>query len=298
VSIKNSTLEKNAPLVATFLSLMLAIVKLSVGVISGSVALLASAIDSIMDMFISIINFLALKVSDRKPNDNYQYGYGKLEAIVTTIEGVLIFGSGIYIIYEAINNYITKEVVTYLELSIFVMVFSIVTVFVLVQFLSYVVKKSNNLVIKADLLHYKTDLYSNAAVLFTLLVVYLSGLDWVDSLFGILIGAYIIKESMGLIKEGLEVLLDRSLETNEVKAIEDIFVADKGVEGFHFLKTRYAGKYKFVEVHLVIDRDISLMDAHIVSDRIEGSIQDLDKSKNWHIMIHLDPVDDSDGHIF
>jgi cation diffusion facilitator family transporter len=178
------------------------------------------------------------------------------------------------------------------------MVFSIVTVFVLVQFLSYVVKKSNNLVIKADLLHYKTDLYSNAAVLFTLLVVYLSGLDWVDSLFGILIGAYIIKESMGLIKEGLEVLLDRSLETNEVKAIEDIFVADKGVEGFHFLKTRYAGKYKFVEVHLVIDRDISLMDAHIVSDRIEGSIQDLDESKNWHIMIHLDPVDDSDGHIF
>jgi cation diffusion facilitator family transporter len=298
VSIKNSTLEKNAPLVATFLSLMLAIVKLSVGVISGSVALLASAIDSIMDMFISIINFLALKVSDRKPNDNYQYGYGKVEAIVTTIEGVLIFGSGIYIIYEAINNYITKEVVTYLELSIFVMVFSIVTVFVLVQFLSYVVKKSNNLVIKADLLHYKTDLYSNAAVLFTLLVVYLSGLDWVDSLFGILIGAYIIKESMGLIKEGLEVLLDRSLETNEVKAIEDIFVADKGVEGFHFLKTRYAGKYKFVEVHLVIDRDISLMDAHIVSDRVESKIESLDESKNWHIMIHLDPVDDSDGHIF
>jgi cation diffusion facilitator family transporter len=251
-----------------------------------------------MDMFISIINFLALKVSDRKPNDNYQYGYGKVEAIVTTIEGVLIFGSGIYIIYEAINNYITKEVVTYLELSIFVMVFSIVTVFVLVQFLSYVVKKSNNLVIKADLLHYKTDLYSNAAVLFTLLVVYLSGLDWVDSLFGILIGAYIIKESMGLIKEGLEVLLDRSLETNEVKAIEDIFVADKGVEGFHFLKTRYAGKYKFVEVHLVVDRDISLMDAHIVSDRVESKIESLDESKNWHIMIHLDPVDDSDGHIF
>jgi cation diffusion facilitator family transporter len=298
VSIKNSTLEKNAPLVATFLSLMLAIVKLSVGVISGSVALLASAIDSIMDMFISIINFLALKVSDRKPNDNYQYGYGKVEAIVTTIEGVLIFGSGIYIIYEAINNYIKKEIVAYLELSIFIMVFSIVTVFALVQFLSYVVKKSNNLVIKADLLHYKTDLYSNAAVLFALLVVYLSGLDWVDSLFGIFIGVYIIKESVGLIKEGLEVLLDRSLETNEVKAIEDIFVADKGVEGFHFLKTRYAGKYKFVEVHLVVDRDISLMDAHIVSDRIEGSIQDLDESKNWHIMIHLDPVDDSDGHIF
>jgi cation diffusion facilitator family transporter len=298
VSIKNSTLEKNAPLVATFLSLMLAIVKLSVGVISGSVALLASAIDSIMDMFISIINFLALKVSDRKPNDNYQYGYGKVEAIVTTIEGVLIFGSGIYIIYEAINNYIQKEIVTYLELSIFVMVFSIVTVFVLVLFLSYVVKKSNNLVIKADLLHYKTDLYSNAAVLFTLIVVYLSGLDWVDSLFGILIGAYIIKESMGLIKEGLEVLLDRSLETNEVKAIEDIFVADKGVEGFHFLKTRYAGKYKFVEVHLVVDRDISLMDAHIVSDRVESKIESLDESKNWHIMIHLDPVDDSDGHIF
>lgn len=296
--IKNSALEKNAPLVATFLSLLLAIVKLTVGLMSGSIALLASAIDSIMDMFISVINYLALKISDKGPNDEFQYGYGKIEAIVATIEGVLIFSSGIYIIYMAVQNYIDQVKVAHLELSIGVMIFSLIIVFILVSFLSYVVKKSNNLVIKADMLHYKTDLYSNGAVLITLGIVYFSGIDWIDSLFGVLIGLYIINEAKELIKEGGEVLLDKGLDENEIKDIKEVFNEDKDVEAFHFLKTRESGKYKFVEVHLVVGRYISLMDAHVIADRVEGKIASLDKERNWHIMVHLDPVDDSLAHKF
>lgn len=296
--IKNSALEKNAPLVATFLSLLLAIVKLSVGLMSGSVALLASAIDSIMDMFISVINYLALKISDKSPNGDFQYGYGKIEAIVASVEGLLIFSSGLYIIYIAVQNFIDEKIVTHLGLSIGVMIFSLVIVFILVSFLSYVVKKSNNLVIKADMLHYKTDLYSNGAVLVTLVLVYFSGINWLDSLFGILIGLYIMNEAKDLIIEGGEVLLDKGLEEDEVGKIEKVFSDDKGVEDFHFLKTRESGKYKFVEVHLVVGRDISLMDAHVIADRVEGKIALLDEERNWHIMVHLDPVDDSLAHKF
>ena len=127
----NSILEKNAPLVATTLSLILAVVKLSVGVMSGSVALLASAMDSIMDMFVSVFNFLALRISDKKPTDEFSYGYGKIEAVVATFEGLLVFGSGLFIIYEAVKKFIDGEAVTHLDLSIYVMIFSLIVVFIM-----------------------------------------------------------------------------------------------------------------------------------------------------------------------
>jgi cation diffusion facilitator family transporter len=294
----NSSLEKNAPLVATTLSLILAVVKLIVGIMSGSVALLASAMDSIMDMFVSVFNFLALRISDKKPTDEFSYGYGKIEAVVATLEGVLVFGSGLFIIYEAVKKFINGEDVTHLDLSIYVMIFSLIVVFGLVSFLGYVVKKTGNMVIKADLLHYKTDLFSNSAVLASLIIIYFTNFFWVDVVFGLVIGVYILKEASELIKEGVEVLLDVSLEKDEVEKIIEVIKSDEGVKDFHFLKTRHAGKFKFVEVHLVVGKDISLMDAHVIADRVEENIKKLDDESNWHIMIHLDPVDDSQRHSF
>jgi len=299
VSIKtNSSLEKNAPLVATTLSLILAVVKLVVGLMSGSVALMASAMDSIMDMFVSVFNYLALRISDKRPTDEFSYGYGKVEAIVATLEGLLVFGSGLFIIYEAVKKYLNGEDVTHLGLSIYVMIFSLIVVFGLVSFLAYVVKKTNNMVIKADLLHYKTDLFSNSAVLVSLVIIYFTNFFWVDVVFGLVIGLYILKEASELIKEGIEVLLDVSLPKEELEKIIEVIKSDKGVEDYHFLKTRHAGKFKFVEVHLVVGRDISLMDAHVIADRVEDNIKKIDPESNWHIMIHLDPVDDSAGHSF
>ncbi len=294
----NSSLEKNAPLVATSLSFVLAVVKLVVGIMSGSVALLASAMDSIMDMFVSIFNYLALKISDKKPTDEFSYGYGKIEAIVASLEGLLVFGSGLFILYEGIKKFITKESVTHLSLSIGTMIFSLFIVSIIVYFLSYVVKTTNNLVIKGDLLHYKTDLFSNSAVLLSLGIIYFTNYYWIDALFGVIIGIYIIKESIELIKEGVEVLLDVSLPKEDVEKIIEVIKNDKDVEDYHFLKTRHAGKFKFVEVHLVLGRDKSLMEAHVISDRVEEKIKAIDPNSNWHIMIHLDPVDDSTGHTF
>ena len=294
--IKNSSLEKNAPLVATSLSLVLAVVKLSVGLMSGSVALLASAMDSIMDMFVSIFNYMALKISDKKPTDEFSYGYGKVEAIVATLEGLLVFGSGGFILYEGVKKFISKDVVTHLELSIGVMIFSLVLVGVIVGFLSYVVKRTNNLVIKGDLLHYKTDLFSNSAVLLSLFIIYLTDFFWIDAVFGVIIGIYIMIEASELIKEGIEVLLDVSLPKDEVKKIVEVFEKSDDVLDFHFLKTRHAGKFKFVEAHLVLGDDKSLVEAHEISDEIEEAIKELDSESNWHIILHLDPYDDSKIH--
>ncbi len=290
---QSTTLEKRAPLVATALSLLLAIIKLSVGILSGSVALLASAVDSIMDMFVSVFNFLAIRLSDRSPDEQFPFGYGKIEALAATLEGLVVMGSGLFIIYESIQKFIKHESVTHISLSITVMALSIFIVGGLVAFLAYVVKKTNNMVIKADLLHYKTDLYSNGAVLLSLGIIYFTNWYWVDILFGLAIGLYIIKEAYELVEEGSHILLDVSLPRDEVEKIISLVKNDPDIQDFHFLKTRYAGKYKFVEMHIVLGPDILLLHAHRIADSIEEKIKDIDKNSKWHIMIHLDPYDDS-----
>ena len=296
VSHKSTKLEKRTPLVATAVSLLLAIIKLTVGIMSGSVALLASAVDSIMDMFVSVFNFLAIRLADRSPDDKFPFGYGKVEALAATFEGLIVMGSGLFIIYESVQKYIHKESITHIPLSVGVMLISIIVVGALVAFLSHVAKKTNNMVIKADLLHYKTDLFSNGAVLLSLAIIYFTDWYWVDIIFGAGIGIYIIKEAYELVSEGVRVLLDVSLPKEEVDKIIQIVTSNPEVHGFHFLKTRYAGKFKFVELHVVLTPDITLLQAHRIADAIEEEIKQIDPNSKWHIMIHLDPYDDSEMH--
>ena len=120
--------------------------------------------------------------------------------------------------------------------------------------------------------------------------------EYVNAVFGIAIGAYIVKEAYELIKEGAEVLLDISLPEKEVQKVKDIIESDSKITDFHFLKTRHAGKYKFLEVHIVLEPDISLFDAHNIADGLEEKIKKLDNSVMWHILIHMDPYDDSAMH--
>ncbi len=296
ISHKSTKLEKRAPLVATAISLLLAIIKLTVGIMSGSVALLASAVDSIMDMFVSVFNFLAIRLADRSPDDKFPFGYGKVEALAATFEGLIVMGSGFFIIYESVQKFIHKETISHIPLSVGVMLVSITIVGGLVAFLAYVARKTNNMVIKADLLHYKTDLFSNGAVLLSLAIIYLTDWHWVDILFGAGIGIYIIKEAYELVSEGVRVLLDVSLPKEEVDEIIHIVNTNPDVKGFHFLKTRYAGKFKFVEMHIVLTPDIILLQAHRIADALEEKIKQIDLNSKWHVMIHLDPYDDSEMH--
>lgn len=149
------------------------------------------------------------------------------------------------------------------------------------------------MVVKADALHYKTDIYSNGAVLVSVGIVYLTGFEFADIIVGGGIALFIIYSAYELIKEGVLVLLDRALEQEIVEQIEQAIKSEDVVNDFHYLKTRQAGHDIFVDVHLVFDCVISLMDAHRASDRIEERIRNINDDKNWIINMHLDPYDDS-----
>jgi cation diffusion facilitator family transporter len=256
------------------------------------VAVLASAIDSLLDMLVSGFNFFAIKKSEEHPDDEYHYGKGKIQAIAAVIEGTIITMSGIYIIYEAIKKLSTGTETTLLTPSIAAMTLSIIITYLLVTYLLKVARETDNLVIKADALHYKTDLWSNAAVLIALGLVYMTGMDAIDAIFGLMIGLYIIYSAYEIIQEGIEILLDRALDVDMVENISQIISNHPEITSYHWLKTRTDGTTNFVEFHMVLRPNMLLLEAHRIADQIEDQIFLLDTNKKWVITPHFDPYDD------
>jgi len=286
--------QKKATIVSTSVAVILVFVKLIIGIVSGSVTVMASAIDSLLDMVISIFNFFAIKKSEEDANENYQYGKGKIQAIAAVIEGTVITISGIYIIYLAILKIYVGSTTTLLTPAIFAMLFSIVVTYFLVRYLINIAEETDNIVIKADALHYKTDLWSNAAVLISLVLVHFTGLDIIDAVFGLGIGVYIIYSAYEIIVEGVEMLLDKSLDGEVVAKIGEIISNHEEVTSYHWLKTRTDGRRNFVEFHMVLRPNMLLLEAHRIADEVEDKIAMLDKKKLWIITPHFDPYDDEE----
>ena len=286
------TPQKKATLISSCVAAILTLMKLVIGIASGSVAVLASAVDSVLDMFVSIFNYFAISNSEKPADKTFNYGRGKIEALASVIEGTIITISGLYLLYQAVDKAINGHISQYLDISIYVMIASLIITISLVTYLNYVAKKTNSMVIKADALHYKTDVFSNVAVLVSLVLVTFTGYELIDVFVGGGIALYIIYSSYELIHDGILVLLDRAVDEELVCKIEEIIKGTDKVNAYHLLKTREAGHQTFVEVHLVFDCIITLMDAHRASDWIEDKIEKLDTKRNWIINIHMDPYDD------
>ena len=286
------TLQKRATVVSTSVAALLTLMKLVIGIASGSVAVLASAVDSVLDMFVSIFNYFAISNSEKPADKTFNYGRGKVEALASVIEGTIITISGLFLLYQAGRKAIDGSVSQYMDISIVVMILSMFITIFLVMFLNKIAKKTNSMVIKADALHYKTDVYSNAAVLISLLLVSFTGYEIIDVIVGGAIALFIIYSAYELIHDGILVLLDRAVDDEVVLGIEKVIRNNDRVNTYHLLKTREAGHQTFVEVHLVFDCIITLMDAHRASDDIERRIKKLDEKRDWVINIHMDPYDD------
>ena len=287
------TLQKKATIISSSTAILLTIIKVTIGILSGSIAVLASAIDSILDLIISLFNYFAISKSEQPANENFNYGKGKIEALAAVIEGTIITISGLFILYHAIKKAYFDETTTLLGPSILAMAISLVITIALVMFLNYTAKKTNSMVIKSDALHYKTDVLSNGAILISLVLIYITDLQIIDSIMGVIISVYIIYSAYEIIKEGVYVLLDAALDEDTVDKIKKIIQSEEKINSYHYLKTRKSANTNFVDVHLVFNEGISLLKAHTIGDQIEDKIASLNKDEEWVINIHLDPYDDS-----
>jgi len=287
-------IEKKATITSTSVAAILVIIKMTFGILSGSIAVLASAIDSFLDLSVSAFNYFALHNAEKPADDKFNFGRSKLEPLAAVIEGTIISVSALFITYQAISNMVHVKKLDYIDDSIIVMVVSIILTAFLVLFLNHVAKITDNMVIRADALHYKTDLFSNAAVLLALFLVSYTGIEIIDSILGIGIAIYMFISAYPIIKEGILMLLDAALEEEDVDKIKSLLRKEENIADYHGLLTRQSGSDIFVSVHVVFDESISLFDAHTISDRIEIGIQRLFLDKQVNTIVHMDPYDDSD----
>ncbi len=287
------SLQKTATIVSSLTAFLLLIIKFIIWLMSWSIAVLSSAIDSLLDLFVSLFNYFAVSRAEKEPDSKYNYWRWKIEALASLFEWLIITGSGFYILYVSIIKFINKETISYLWESVLVMIISVLITWILVYFLEYVAKKTDNLVIKSDALHYKTDLFSNAWILIWLAVIHFTGFYLIDSIIWIIISFYIIFSAFELIQTWYSYLMDQSISKKEVKKIKKIIMWHKRVTSYHFLKTRQMWKTKFVEVHVVFNKKMLLLEAHDIGDIIEEEIPKIDQKCEWNITLHLDPYDDS-----
>ena len=266
---------------------LLIIVKLIAWIVTGSASILAALTDSLMDITTSIINLLAIKVALQPADDQHRFGHGKAESIAGLAQAAFICGSALFLLFNSVSALINKQEVVASKVGIAVMIFSVLVTIALVTFQSYIVKKTGSLAIKADSLHYRTDIALNGTVLFALI---LSGLGWhwADGLFAIAVSFYILHGAWEIGVQSIDALMDKQLPKAEEEQIVKMAYRIKGVRGVHDLRTRQSGNTKFIQLHLELDDDLSLYEAHNRADKLEAELERVFPQVD--ILIHPDPV--------
>ncbi len=268
-------------------AIILIIAKAIAWYMSGSIGILASLIDSLMDSFASIINLFAVRYALQPADDDHHFGHGKAEPLAGLAQASFIAGSAVFLIFNAIQRLQNPQELTNSSMGIAVMVFSIVVTVFLVLYQRHVVKITNNLAIKADSLHYLTDLLTNFSILIALYLT-AQGYLWADAGFAIAIALYIFKSAIEIGKDAFAQLMDKKLDEETEKKIIQAISETQGAMGFHDLRTRQSGKDKFIQFHLELDDRLSLIDAHAIADGLEKKLMAL--IPDAEVMIHEDPT--------
>jgi len=278
--------EKNkVARLSIFSNITLIILKIIVGIISGSVSIISEAIHSTMDLLASIIAFFSVKVSDLPPDKKHPYGHGKFENISGVIEAILIFIASIWIIYEAIVKIYNQSEIESIGLGTIVMGISGLINFLVSKQIYKVAKKTNSIALEADALHLKADVYTSLGVAVGLLLIYFTDYHLLDPIVAIIVAIFILFESYNLLKKAFVPLLDTSIEENEIQIIKNYFI--KNNLKMHDLKTRKSGKYKFAELHLTLNRNEKLEFVHNTCDIIESDLKKI--ISDFEITIHVEP---------
>lgn len=282
------TLRRNAAVASTVVGTVLVLIKIAAWLLTGSVSILSSLLDSLLDILASAVNLIAINHAVTPADDNHRFGHGKAEPLAGLGQSAFIGGSAVLLSFEALQRLWQPVAVTAHGIGITVMGLSIVLALGLVRYQKYVVAKTGSVAIRADELHYRGDVILNASVIASLLISGMTGWTAVDPLFAIGVAGWIIWNAWGIIRQSLEQLMDQELPNEDRKRIRGIVLEHSEVHSFHDLRTRAAGPTAFIQLHLVLDGGITLERAHGISDEVEAAIRAA--FPNSEVIIHQDPV--------
>jgi cation diffusion facilitator family transporter len=265
---------------------LLIMMKLAVGLISGSVSIISEAIHSSMDLIAALIAFFSVRVSDNPPDSRHPYGHGKIENISGVIEAMLIFIAAIWIIIEAVKKLLGEKIeLDSIALGSIVMIISAIINTIVSRRLYKVAHETNSVALEADALHLKTDVYTSLGVALGLGLIMVTGINWLDPLVAIFVALFIIRESYYLLRKAFTPLLDTAWADVEIEELKKTL--NRLEVSYHDLRTRIAGNYRFIDLHIEIPEDVSVGSAHQYCDKIENELTDT--YKNLTVTIHVEP---------
>lgn len=261
--------------------------KLAAWLITDSVSLLSTLIDSLLDVGASLVNLIAIRHALEPADEEHRFGHGKAEALAGLAQAAFVAGSAAFLLVQAGERLLRPRPLANIDIGIAVMVFSIVVTLALVLFQKYVARRTSSIAISADSLHYETDVLANAGVIVSLVLVSRFGLTAADPLVAVAIVVYIFWGAWGIGSRSLHILMDRELPDTDRDKIRAIAHTHAAVRGVHDLKTRSSGSHVFIQLHLELDGDMKLNDVHIVSEDVMKRI--MAEYPNAEVIVHEDP---------
>jgi ferrous-iron efflux pump FieF len=287
---EETALKTSAARLSIIVAVFLIALKTTSGWLTGSISVWASLLDSVLDLFASTLNFIAVRAASRPADEDHAYGHGKAESLTSLFQAIVIGSSGMFIVWEAVHR-IQVPHRTHSELiGVGSMIIAIVASAWLVRRLRRAARETESPALSSDALHYMADIYISAGVVVALVLTALTGWGLADPLISLAIALYILKSAFGLARESVNVLMDRRLPAEVDNKVAEIVARYKleGVQGFHNLRTRRSGSQRFVDLHLEVDRTKRFEEAHDLTVKVLRAIEAEIPRTKAHI--HTDPT--------
>jgi ferrous-iron efflux pump FieF len=286
-SADSARLMRQATYASVAVAVVLVAVKFAAWIVTDSVSLLSTLIDSLLDFTASLVNLIAVRHALMPPDREHRFGHGKAEPLAALAQSTFIAGSAIFLVIEAAHRLYDPRPVLRGDIGIGVMLFAIVVTFALTRFQAHVVRKTGSMAIKADSVHYFSDLLVNGAVIFAFVLISQFGWIFADPLIGLAIAAYILKCAWDIARGAYDMLMDRELPDEARERIKQIILRHAEITALHDLRTRASGPLTFVQVHVEMDGHMSLLAAHAVADAVETDLRQA--FPGAEVIIHQDP---------
>lgn len=280
--------KQSAALLSIVSNSTLVVGKLVVGLLCSSVAVISEAVHSASDLMASIIAYAAVRMSDSPPDEDHPYGHGKIESISSLAEALLIFAAALYIVYEAVHKLLKPPAASPpLYLAMGVMAVSVIVNFFISRYLRRVGKETDSQALLADAEHLNVDVLTAAGVFVGLGLAQVTGKGWLDPAAALGVALLIFRAAWDLSVEAMQPLMDARLPLEEEQQVRGVLNVDPRVLGYHKLRTRKSGSQRHVDVHVQLEDDITLLEAHQVSEDLEDEIRKL--LPMLLINIHIEP---------
>jgi ferrous-iron efflux pump FieF len=281
-----------AGLASVGVAALLIAIKLYAYIATNSVSLLSSLFDSALDLGASVVNLIAIRTAVTPADAEHRFGHGKAEPLAGLVQVAFILGSTLLLLFEVAQHFLERQAVEHEVTGIVVMAVSIGLTLVLILFQRHVIRQTESMAVQADSAHYFSDFLANAAVILSLVLSSLLGWWWIDPLFGLLVALFIAWTALSIGRAALDMLMDREMSDGDRDRIKLIIRSHPEVVDLHELRTRLAGQDCFIQFHLDLKPEISLKDAHRISDAVEASL--MAAFPGAEVIIHQDPLGHKD----